>query len=332
MVQPVKLDRSRLLGLAKKLLPRKADPDFYAAPPVASYARTMRELAPDVVIVRGVSRWACRVAATVALLQRRRLVIYDQDHPHPRPWSGTWLRRAAFALCGVPHFTARRPICSKPSNLGSAGTIPFGARNPSDEMIEEARLRQGTEPNVPRIIMVGKYRERKGHAVLLAALAPLAERYPFELTFCGEESDESDARFRRRLEETAVRLGLASRMQFKANLASEDMLAEYASHHIFALPSLNEPAAISPIEAVWGGCAAVVDIHSGTRGYLPVRDDYAVDGRNPSELAAHLETWLASPADLQAARRECLHFLADFSSDQTILKRFTELVREDSEV
>ncbi|MGN6496924.1 MAG: glycosyltransferase family 4 protein [Tsuneonella sp.] len=327
-VQPVVLERSRMAGLAKKVLPRKADPDFYAAPSIASYARTLRRLAPDVVIVRGVSRWACRVAAIAALLHGRKLVIYDQDLANPRPWSGTWLRRAAFELCGVPHFTARRPAGAEPRNFGSARTIPFGARNPSDNMIEEARRRQGSEPVVPRIMMVGKYRPRKGHAVLLAALGPLAERYDFELTFCGEESDASDIEFRRDLEETAGRLGLASRTQFKANLASEDMLAEYAGHHIFVLPSLNEPAAVSPIEAVWSGCAAIVDIHSGTRGYLPAKDDYAVDARASNELAAHLEAWLASPAKLKSARRECLECLAECSSDQIILQRFTELAHK----
>ena len=112
--------------IAARILPRKADPDHRAAPPLRAYWRRMHADAPDVVVVRGLSRWFCVVAAVIALLQGRRVVVYDQDDPEPRQFSGTWARRVLSKALGMGCITARLA----PDGVRSAAfapSLPFGA-------------------------------------------------------------------------------------------------------------------------------------------------------------------------------------------------------------
>ena len=325
-VSPRILARSSLgKGLAA-IMPRKEDPDYYATPGFADYWRVLRDCAPDVVVVRGISRYAFRIVALAARLQGRRLVVYDQEDAQPKRGTTTWIRRAALAWAGIPHFTVRRYPGTPPRDRALALTIPFGAPRASSEMYRGAAERIERPVDVPRIVMVGKYRPRKGHAVLIQSLAELAPRYRFEVSFCAEESGPADVAFREGLERQVKAHGLQDRTRFRANLAREAILDEYARHQILVLPSLQEPAAVSPIEAVWSGCAGLMDSQSGTCSYLPLGGEYTFDARHPSALAERLEPLLATPEALQRARHECLDHLASFASDEMILQSFSGLL------
>jgi glycosyltransferase involved in cell wall biosynthesis len=323
---PRVLPRSGLGKALGAVMPRKADPDYYAMPGFGDYWRALRDCAPDVVVVRGISRYAFRIVALAALLQGRRLVVYDQEDAQPKRGTTTWIRRAALAWAGIPHFTVRRYLGTPPRDRALALTIPFGAPRASSNMYREAAERIERPVDLPRILMVGKYRPRKGHAVLIEALAELAPRYRFEVSFCAEESGAADVAFRESLERQVEMNGLQDRTRFRANLAREAILDEYARHQIFVLPSLQEPAAVSPVEAVWSGCAAMTDIRSGTGSYLPPRGGCAFDARHPRALVERLEPLLAAPEALRRARHECLDHLASFASDEMILQGFAGLL------
>ena len=116
---------------------------------------------------------------------------------------------------------------------------------------------------------------------MLEACALLAPTHDFAITFCGEEASDADRAMRGRLQERAEQLGLSARVQFIANLSPDAMAALYREADIFVLPALDEPAAVSPIEAVWNGCVALLDRTSGTRHYLPPGDAFVFDGADP---------------------------------------------------
>ena len=323
---PVKVPGARWAHRLGQIMPRREDADFYAAPPFVRYWRMLKRENPDVVIVRGVSRWFCRMAAVIALLQRRQLVIYDQEEPLPEPWSGTWLRRAGFRLIGVPHFTARLPRQPAEGGAGLARSIPFGAMEESAAMERAARDLIRRPLGRPRILMVAKYRRRKGHLEFIAALRELAEGADFTVTFCGEQSGAMDDDFVEKLEMKLEESGLADRASFRNNLARGEMQQLYREHDIFVLPSKDEPAAVSPIEAVWNGCAALMDEHSGTRHYLPAGGEFSFSSADPSDIARALRPLVLDPAALQRAREACLDHIVQVASDSIVLDRLTEFL------
>ena len=284
---------------------------------MAGYWQLLRAADPDIVVVRGLTRRSSRIAALCALGQRRKLIVYDQEDPVPPLLSSTWWRRVICRIAGFGRITARIAGDANPS-IARAVSLPFAACGPSVRLLEAAKTRIARPTPVPHILMVGKYRERKGHAQLIAALAQLRDVHDFRVTFCGEEVSAQDRAMRQQLQAELVAYGLASRARFKANLDHSAMMALYSQHQIFVLPSRDEPAAVSPIESVWNGCAAIVDQHSGTRHYLPASGRFEFDARDPVSIAAALAPLLTSQQALRAARLECLEYLDVLAGDAAV--------------
>lgn len=276
--------------------------------------------APDVVIVRGITRWLSRVAAVCTIFQGRRLVIYDQEDPSPKS-VGTRIRRAVFSLFGVPHVTSLIGHDELPVDLGSACSLPFGCPIAPEQILDI-----GVAAWPPRILMVAKYRERKGHLNLLRALARLVETHQFFIEFCGEEITEADSAYCQSLLESASSLGLAGRFGIKNNIPYDQMHSMYRGHELFVLPSRNEPAAVSPIEAAWFGCGILISKDSGTRGYVPPGIEYEFDAGDPADIARAVANAIASPEKLRAHRLMCRQHVEAVADDETILRRFNELL------
>ncbi|MBB6424397.1 glycosyltransferase family 4 protein [Sphingopyxis sp. JAI128] len=323
LIQPVRHDSGRLsrfmgaIGIGKKR-------ELQSFPGVRAYWRHMQTIDPDVVIVRGITRWFCRLAALFAVLQGRRLVIYDQEDVAPAKWSGTWLRRALLKRLGIPHFTSRVDLTREgEANAGRAVSLPFGS-----PLGEEETRAFATRPLAwpPRLLMVAKYRDRKGHALLLAALGKTAAKTPFTISFCGEEASDADTRFRNALENQAADLGISERVSFLKNIPHSQMADVYSGHDLFILPSRNEPAAVSPVEAAWAGCAVLISRDSGTRGYLPPGDEYHFDPESSDDMARAIRAILSGPEQLAHARAQCRAHLEDIGSSETILKKFESFI------
>lgn len=318
-VTPLVVQQSAFSTLAVALSSEDRKP-LRVSPPVWSYAQRMAREAPDVVIVRGVTRWFSRVAVLAAITQRRRLVIYDQEDVAPAAAS-TRLRRAAFQCLGIPHVTSRLPVGEFVPRAGSAIPLPFGAPSDPGPPI----------PAVPgdgpaRLLMVAKYRERKGHLALLRALSAIVGQRSFTLTFCGEEAGPQDRAYCRSLAETAQELGLGARLGFRNNVQHHEMSALYQAHDLFILPSRHEPAAVSPIEAAWNGCAVLMSKDGGTRGYLPAGSDFEFDPADPGDIARAVRDALQAPDHLADLRRRCRSHIAAVAGDDVILATFERML------
>ncbi|RWB06305.1 glycosyltransferase family 4 protein [Mesorhizobium sp.] len=294
----------------------------YRFPGVTAYWKHLQNEDPDVVIVRGVTRWFCRIAAICAIGQGRRLVIYDQEDAAPSAWGSTWIRRAVFKYLGIPHVTSRLSSTDSRLASGNALSLPFGS---PFEPTRAAELGRRLLQWPPRILMVAKYRERKGHSALLKALSIIPKSMSFSLTFCGEEVTPSDTAFRRTLLQEARALGIADRLKFRNNVAHDNMDSVFSSHDLLILPSLFEPAAVSPIEAAWAGCAVLMSRDSGTRGYIPEGDAYDFLADDPEDIARAIAGVLAQPESLRQARDSCFSHISAVANDGAILRLFEHL-------
>lgn len=295
--------------------------DKYLFPKFGDVYSAMRKAAPDIVVVRGLTRWFMRMAALCAILQRRRLVVYDQEEQTP-PFSTTWMRRALCRAIGIAHFTPKVGVgLHEDASWGSALPVPFG------RPFVQAQLPRVRSHAVPRILMVSKYRERKRHEDLLRALSSLPEPYKFTLTLCGEEASEEDSAYCRRLAKLASELGLANRLVFRNNVPHDKMTDVYFEHDVFVLPAVNEPAAISPLEAAWCGCAVLIAADSGTRNYIPPGPQYEFAARDANSLGHALRGMLENAASVAHAQEECSRWISGLASDELVLERMERLLK-----
>ncbi|MEW6267887.1 MAG: glycosyltransferase family 4 protein, partial [Thermodesulfobacteriota bacterium] len=153
-----------------------------------------------------------------------------------------------------------------------------------------ARARLGIEGAVPVVAVVASLHERKGHAVLLEALALLArELAPPPLLLAAGTGPEGDA-----LQDLAARLGVAGRVRWLGRVA--DVRPVLAAADVVAMPSLAEGLGVAAIEAMAAGRPVVASavgglpelIRDGEQGLL-------VPARDRAALAAALARCLRDP-------------------------------------
>lgn len=174
-----------------------------------------------------------------------------------------------------------------------------------------------TASRQPEILYIGRLVPEKGQAVLLEALALLAERgLEARVTLAGE------GRLRPRLEEQAERLGLASRTTFLGAVGQDELHELYEKASIFCLPSFAEGVPVVLMEAMAMNLPVVSTkitgipelVEDGVSGFL------VAPGR-PDELADRLELLLTDPSlsrELGARGREKVlrEFDAELSAAQ----------------
>jgi glycosyltransferase involved in cell wall biosynthesis len=136
------------------------------------------------------------------------------------------------------------------------------------------------------ILCVAALSRRKGHAVLLDALALLHERgTPASLTLVGHGPE------RARLEAQAAALGLDGAVRFAGPVANDEVPGFYARADVFCLPSFAEGLPTVLMEAMAAGLPVVATnvngtaelVEHGESGYVvaPARADLLADALEP---------------------------------------------------
>ncbi len=159
-----------------------------------------------------------------------------------------------------PRAHSRPSACRPRIAVGAPGTDPA------------PRAIGGAEYGVPSLLCVATVTPRKGHAVLLDALAGLRDR-PWRLHCAGSLArDEATAAAVR---EATVRHGLADRVVWHGEVDAARLDALYAQADLFVLPSFHEGYGMALAEALARGlpvvsCAAgaIVDTVPATAGVL----------------------------------------------------------------
>ncbi len=207
----------------------------------------------------------------------------------PEARSRALLEREAANLQLADHVLVPSPHTARILSSGFAvphekiTIVPPGFR-PSDP------LRTPSEP--PLILSVGLLAERKGHDVLVAALARLTH-LPWRAEIVG---GTHDAQVDARLQQQIIDLGLAGRVVLTGLVSDEAIVEKYRSATIFALATRYEgygivlgEAQIHGLPIVTCKVGAVPDTVPEEAGFLLPVDDVAA-------FANGLETLLTNPS------------------------------------
>jgi glycosyltransferase involved in cell wall biosynthesis len=171
---------------------------------------------------------------------------------------------------------ARHVIVTSPSTaraLAAYGVVPdrISVVEPGTDLAPPA-AGGGAGPQALSLLCVATITPRKGHVVLLEALADLRERR-WHLHCAG--SLVRDAEEGRRSQAAAERLGLAGRVRWHGEVDAGPLAALYAQADLFVLPSWHEGYGMALAEALARGlpvvsCAAgaIVDTVPADAGVL----------------------------------------------------------------
>ncbi len=328
LVTPVCYKQSKLSRFIEKKFDKGQSNKRFYFPGAFTYWRAMKQLQPQIVVIRDPYKLFSQLAAFFALLIKAKIIFYTQEDLL-RTRSRKTLLKQKFT---IDFFKAAwiTPIKSNDSP-GEKGWPRYMYHVPLPVSITpEHACRKDISNEGPGILMIGKYhQERKKHMLFLQALGELKNQYRFTATIAGEcANEEQQTRFMK-IKAAAYDLGLNDRVEWKQNVPFSQMSTLYASHNIFVLPAIDEPYSISVNEAMGCGlpvictdtCGTKFNIHNGENGFV-------IKSNSLEELTASLEALLSNYSKLDQMRLKTLQYARENLSGDAFYAKFAQVVGE----
>ena len=265
VMEPRVLGYSRIFTPLLRLLSTLTGRYVGGVPPVLRFWREIRTLRPCTVVVRDPSSAYGMLAMLVAKLTGSRLILYNQS---PRYRKLGWAKQIAQTLIlrmtSAPWFT---PVLGNPDRHPLPKRAPRYVPFVMEPQISPDERRCLAHERV-NLLHVGTFQPRKNHRMFLEVVARLARRYPVSATIVGSCDSPAYYRELEAVTRLRARLGLEDTVVIETNVPHLDMSEHYASHDIFVLASRDEPAAVSPVEAMAHSLPVICSDTNGTRCYV----------------------------------------------------------------
>jgi glycosyltransferase involved in cell wall biosynthesis len=179
-----------------------------------------------------------------------------------------------------------------------------------------------------RLLCVATLTERKGHALLLEALAPLAG-LPWQLRCIGSR-DRSPATTTR-LEAQVAALGLQERVLFEDDVPQAALRDAYAAADLFVLPTLYEGFGMVVAEAIASGLPVVATATGAIPALVPADAGVVVPTGDVAALRAALARLLADAGQLESFAQGARRAAATARSWETAAREMSSLLAAQAE-
>jgi len=236
---------------------------FHGFPSPIDYFKRLKQIKPDILIVRDINRLFSLLAIFCGRLTGTKIVIYSQTALY-KPYSKarrlvTWLILLIFNAAWMTPIKGNRTINKQPpSNMFF---VPFAV-----PIIQKSEY----PINDPiRLIAIGKFVARKNYLLLIEALKSLIDDgYDFSLKILGEVSTVDHEKELKKAKDLIEVLDIESKVKILTNISFHLMPMFYNEADLFVLPATSEPASISVLEAMGHGLPVICSNTCGTRWYI----------------------------------------------------------------
>ncbi|MBO9200514.1 MULTISPECIES: glycosyltransferase family 4 protein [Niastella] len=328
LVKPICYKQSWLSRLIEKKFDKGQSNKRFYFPDISAYWKAMKQLRPQIVVIRDPYKLFSQLAAFFALLIKARIIFYTQeDLLRSRSRKALLKQKLTINFFRAAWIT---PIKSSNSREEKGWhRYIYHVPLPVNICPEDA-CRKDIPNEGPKILMIGKYhQERKKHMLFLQALDNLKNRYLFSATIAGECANEEQLTRFMKIKAAAQDFELDDRVELKQNVPFNQMSTLYASHNIFVLPAVNEPYSISVNEAMGYGlpvictdtCGTKINIYNGDNGFVIKSDSL-------EELTTSLESLLSNYRKLNQMRIKTLQYAREYLSGDAFYLKFARVTRE----
>jgi glycosyltransferase involved in cell wall biosynthesis len=265
---PLVLGYSPMFNFLCKLLRKENSYNFihrFAFPPIWRFLREVRAFRPSVVIVRDPNTAYGLLSLIAAKVLGAKVIFYTQGPKYRRMGIVERLTKSLFlALFGAQWIT---PVLGElgpdTTTLKRMHYVPF-VIEPGVPPEKKVWFAGG----VVNIMTVGKFEPRKNHVLLLRAVRELVRAFPLRLTIVGECTTAAHREELGRVQQCIKALQLEKIVTIKLNLSFSAVQELYATHDLFVLPSRDEPAAVSILEAAANSLPVICSDSNGTKCYI----------------------------------------------------------------
>ena len=182
----------------------------------------------------------------------------------------------------------------------------------------------GSRDGIVRLVSVGSVVPGKGHDLLVAALATIADM-PWRLTIAGDRTRNPAAASQ--LEADIAAYGLTDRVAMVGSLPSERVMELYVGSDIFVLASRFESYGMALAEAIAHGLPIVSTTAGAIPDTVPAKAGLLVPPDDADALAQALRRLIGNTAERRRFARNARTAAARLPSWQDSARRFADAIR-----
>lgn len=289
-----------------------------------TYFHELSKSRSDIIIIRNPNRYFSIIAAICARLLRIKIVFYTQTEASKRH---SFIKKIkAYLLISIFDAAWYSPLRSEHKGnedfLKYIYYVPFAV--PQGKIIRS----DNTKSQIS-LLMIGKYEERKNHILFVKALHFLKDKYNLQATIVGECISEKQIKVFKKVKSEIHKTGIENIISLEKNVPFSRMQDLYQSHDIYILPSRDEPAAISILEAMAHGVPSICSDTCGTKSYIkPGKNGEIFKTDSLSDLTNKIELLIKNPKHLTSMRNYCLSSYEDQYSGKAYYKHFSYLLED----
>jgi glycosyltransferase involved in cell wall biosynthesis len=286
-----------------------------------NYLMTLRERKPDFIIVRDPIRWFSFLAALCSRLQGIKVIFYSQTPLYKQySFARTTLTNLLLKVFDAAWYTPLRGNKRSKENQHPNWMyfVPFA--------VPIWTNRVDILPK-PKIIMVGKMETRKNHVLLIKAISLFKHKYQFSLTMVSECATKEHEKNKLLLINAIKKLGVSDIVQLHFNVKFKNMKNLYLNHNLFVLPSTDEPASISVLEAFANGIPSICSDTNGTRYYITENvNGFIFRDGDVRDLAEKIEFCISDKYRLRAMQKSSIELGSRTVTRQVFYNAFSNML------
>ena len=263
-VKPFIIKQSKISILLEKIIKTDNYKILYFPEFLACY-NTLRKIKPDIIIIRMYGKIMPYFYAIIAKKLNIKILFYEQcenDFSHlKKNYFRFFLKK--FEII-IQNFLFRSkwftPIKKNELFQKNCFYLPFIVP------IKE-KLKKNVKFN---ILLISKFQERKNILLFLKVIKRLTKlrKYIFTVTIIGEINSTIQRKYYESCAEYIYKNDLKNIVTIKKNISYHKIFKFYHASNLFVLPSINEPASISLLEAIGCSVPVICSDTCGTRFYL----------------------------------------------------------------
>ena len=265
-LKPVLFEESILSKFLKKIFFFKKDINSLYFPKLFKYIKFLKNLNLDIVIIRIHGRiYTYTLAFIIKFILKKKIIFYEQANSNLEHINGNslfkFIRKIEFYI-RLKLFSARwcTPLHYLENKLPkNCFYLPFTVnkkhvlKNYSDKF---------------RILIIGKFQNRKNQLMAVKLLEELIRNKKINLTIVGEVTTKEHIANFDKLNVYLEKNHLKEKVKIFKNIENNTIEKFYLNCDLFFLPSYNEPASISILEAMSYGIPSICHKTCGTKTYI----------------------------------------------------------------
>ena len=321
-LHPQIFELSSLSRLIMKLLGEGGTNQPRGFPRIFKYFSALKKSRPDIIVVRDITRWFSFMAAIYGRLLGIKVIIYSQLTMHTyytekRRKTINWANKFFNSFWMTP---IRGEANIKEVLPEKLVYIPL--------VVDINKSQNQHLSNIPRLLTIGKFVERKKHLLLLAALKNLKARgFKFELTIVGEISSALHESNYAKVVSFIEENNMTGDVNIKVNVPHENIGEIFAASDLFILPATNEPAGVSVLEAMAYSLPVICSTTCGTQWYIKHgQTGYIFKDESINDLEESL-IWFFDYTDKAQLYKNCLLNAEDEISGAKFLELFNKSLK-----